>query len=129
MFTEMLYSPIQNSPATSQPKTRKLQRVSYHQAHIRMRSHHLLRLDDSKSVTSPSASCELHAGLMQVVSSTCSKLFHQLAASLMFTDLIKSTGLIQLVANLHQAGKIHNLCGVFGYVDYRYTKYYPRFIL
>ena len=32
---------------------------------------------------------------------------------------MKSTGLIQLVGNLHQAGKIHNLrqiCGVFGCV-------------
>ena len=52
-----------------------LQQVCYHQANVRMRSHHLRRLDDNKSVTSLllAASCELHAGLMQVVSSTCSK--------------------------------------------------------
>ena len=36
---------------------------------IRMRSHRLLRLDGNRLA----ASCELHAGLMQVVSSTCSK--------------------------------------------------------
>ncbi len=42
-------------------------------------------------------------------------------ASLIFTDkLMKSTGLIQLVGKLHQAGKIQNLhqvCGVFGCLD------------
>ena len=57
---------------TTQPETRKLQQVCYHQANIRMRSHRLLRLHDNRLA----ASCELlqlHAGLMQVVSSTCSK--------------------------------------------------------
>ncbi len=42
-----------------------------------MRSHRLLRLDDNKSVIHvvnglAATSCELHAGLVQVVSSTCS---------------------------------------------------------
>ncbi len=36
----------------TQPETRKLKQVCYHQADIRMRSHRLLRLDDNKSVTS-----------------------------------------------------------------------------
>ena len=36
----------------TQPETRKLQQVCYHQADIRMRSHRLLRLDNKKSVTS-----------------------------------------------------------------------------
>ncbi len=57
------------------------------------------------------------------------KLLQQLAASLQISccttsdvhrcTLMKSTGLIQLVANLHQAGKIHNLhqvCGVWAVV-------------
>ncbi len=35
------------------------------------------------------ASCELHAGLMQVVSSTCSKSAKSVAASLMLTDLMQ----------------------------------------
>ena len=35
----------------TQPETRKLQQVCYHQAHIRMRSHRLLRLDDNKLLT------------------------------------------------------------------------------
>ncbi len=35
----------------SQPETRKLQQVCYHQADIRMRLHRLLWLDDNKSVT------------------------------------------------------------------------------
>ena len=59
------------------------------------------------------ASCEPHAGLMKVVSSTCSK-----SADLMQLD--EDNRLItQLVGNLHEAGKIHNLhqvCGVFGCV-------------
>ncbi len=36
----------------TQPETRKLQQVCYHQANIRMRSHRLFQLDDNKSVTS-----------------------------------------------------------------------------
>ena len=36
---------------STQPETRRLQQVSYHEADIRMRSHRLLRLDDNKSVT------------------------------------------------------------------------------
>ncbi len=40
------------STICTQPETRKLQQVCYHQADIRMRSHRLLRLDDNKSVTS-----------------------------------------------------------------------------
>ena len=70
------------------------------------------------------ASCELHAGLMQVVSSTCSESanikLQQVGCSQTRCNLMKSTGLIQLVDNLHQAGKIHNLrqvCGVFGCVQ------------
>ena len=59
-------------------ETRQLQQVSYHQADIRMRSPRLLRLDDNKSVTS----FELH------MQAWC-KLFHQVAASLMFTDLMQ----------------------------------------
>ncbi len=56
-------------------------------------------------------SCELHGGLIDAscfinLQQVCK---YQVAASLMFTDLMKSTGLIQLVGNLHQAGKIHNL--------------------
>ena len=62
---------------STQSETHKLQQVSYHQADLRMRSHRLLRLDDITSmlqvVIRPAASCELHAGLRQVVSSTCSK--------------------------------------------------------
>ena len=38
--------------AYTQPETRKLQQVCYHQTEIRMRSHRLLRLDYNKSVTS-----------------------------------------------------------------------------
>ena len=63
------------------------------------------------------AICELHARLMQVV--------YQLAASLQISscsksNVHKSTGLIQLVGNLHQAGRIHNLhqvCGVYAFVS------------
>ena len=69
------------------------------------------------------ASCELHAGLMQVVSSTYSKSanikLQQVWCSQTWCNLMKSTGLIQIVGKLHQAGKIHNLhqvCGVFGCV-------------
>ena len=65
------------------------------------------------------ASCELHAGLMQVVSSTCSKSanikLHQVLCSQTLNNLMKSTGLIQLGGYLDQAGRIHNLhlvCGV-----------------
>ena len=78
------------------------------------------------------ASCELHAGLMQVVSSTFSKSAniklqqvckYQVAASLMFKDLMQFDEVNRLDTTcffkLHQAGKIHNLhqvCGVFGCV-------------
>ncbi len=69
------------------------------------------------------ASCELHASLTPVVSSTCSKSanikLQQVWCSQTWCNLMKSTGLIQLVGNLHQAGKIHNLhqvCGGFGFV-------------
>ena len=64
------------------------------------------------------ASCELHTGLMQVVSSTAASL--QISScsksDVHRCNLMKSTGLIQLVGKLHQAGKIYNLhqvCGVF----------------
>ncbi len=68
------------------------------------------------------ASCELHAGLTQVVSSTFSKdanIKLQQVTDVHRCNLMKSTGLIQLVGRLHQAGKIHNLrqvCRVFGCV-------------
>ncbi len=50
---------------------------------------------------------------------------YQVAASLMFTDLMKSTGLIQLVgSNLHKAGKIHNLHQVWRFWLCRFTNFY-----
>ncbi len=68
--------------SATQPKTRKLQQVSYHEADIRMRSHRLLRLDDNKSVNRLAASCNLHEGLIEAVSS--------LALSLQISSCSKS---------------------------------------
>ncbi len=68
------------------------------------------------------------AGSLQI--SSCSKSDVHRLDDLMQLDevsflitVMKSTGLIQLVGNLHQAGKIHNLhqvCGVFGCVMIKY---------
>ena len=66
------------------------------------------------------ASCELHAG---IVSPTCSESanikLHQVWCSQTWCNVMKSTGLIQLAGNLHQACRIHNLhqvCRIFGCV-------------
>ncbi len=85
---------------TTQTETRKLQQGCYHQSDIRMRSHRLLWLDDLLSLSQSkrceriliyfslqvvnrlAASCEVHAGLMQVVA-------YQVAASLLPTDLMQ----------------------------------------
>ena len=108
---------------STQPETHKLQQVSYHQADIRRRSHRLLRLDDNKSVihvvNGLAASCELHAADAQAL---C-KLFHQLAASLMFTDLMQLDEVNRLdttcwqIASGHKIHNLHQVCGVFGCVS------------
>ena len=101
-----------------------------HQADIRMRSHRLLRLDDNRSA----ASCQ-QAWCNLIIETLCSqawcKLFEQLAASLQISSCNKSDfhrlaatwwnwqACCNLLTNLQQAGKIHNLqqvCGVSGCV-------------
>ena len=82
-----------------------------------MRSHRLLQLDDNKSADNK-FDCQdaLSTSLMQVVSTTRSKSantkLHKL--SLIFTDQVQVEEVnmltcCNLMTNLHQAGKIHNL--------------------
>ncbi len=76
--------------ASTLPETRKLQQDSYHQADIWMHLHHLMVTSLLQVVNRLAASCELYAGFMQVVSSTCSKSAnYQVATSLMFKDLMQ----------------------------------------
>ena len=90
-----------------------------HQADIRMRSHCLLRLDDNKST----ASCQ-QAWCKLIVKTSYPQawctLFQQLAASLRISRCIKliftldatwwsQLAWCNLLTNLHQAGKIHNI--------------------
>ncbi len=73
------------------------------QADIRMRSHGLLRLDDNKSVTVQVA--------VSLQISSCSKSnVHRLDA------IDEVNRLDTLVGKLHQAGRIHNLHQVCGFL-------------
>ena len=96
-----------------------------------MRSHCLLRLDDNRSAAScQQAWCNLI--IETLYSQAWCKLFQQLTASLQISSCNKSDfhrlaatwwnwqACCNLLTNLHQAGKIHNLqqvCGVSGCVD------------
>ena len=77
---------------TPQPETRKLQQVCYHQVDNRMCSNRsgLMVTSLLQVVNKLAASCELHAGLMQVVSSTSPQVCKiEVASSLMFTELLQ----------------------------------------
>ncbi len=105
-----------NRGLATQPETRKLQQVCYYQADIRMRSHRLLRGLMITSLLQVVNSMQAYASCFINLQQVCK---YQVAASLIMTDLMKLTSLIQLGGNFHQVGKIHNLhqvCGVFGCV-------------
>ena len=84
---------LQVAPLPTQPETRKLQQVSYHQADIRMCSHRLLyRLGASYELHA----CRLDAGFFINLQQVCK---YQVAASLMFTDLMQLDEVNRLDAN------------------------------
>ena len=89
----------------TQLETRKLQQVSYHLC-VRIACSGLIITSLLQVVSRLAVSCELHAGLMQVVSLTCGKSVNikwqlQVWCSQTSCNFMKSTGLIQLVVSSH----------------------------